>query len=211
MEDRMNVLLDLDNTIINALEEHERKNISIDKQNLFDYKDLLPYGMRIYARPHLQDFLDFLFANFNVNVYTAAEGRYALFIVTNFLLTKPNRKVHNIFYRFHVDQGIQRYDATKDLRLLFNVYRTNNFYPCNTVIIDDLEDVKLANPDNTIQIKAFDVATKGGSFNEERATDTDLLRVKEILEHLNQRYKQSSCARQIYLNHAPTASSPFFL
>ena len=127
MEDRLNVILDLDNTIINSLEEYERKEISPEFQDQFDYKDMAAYGMRVFARPGLQEFLDFLFQNFNVSVFTAAEQEYALFIINNFLLTKPNRKIHYMFFRYHVDMGIERYDGTKDLRLLFNIFILTNF------------------------------------------------------------------------------------
>ena len=61
MEDRLNVILDLDNTIINSLEEYERKEISPEFQDQFDYKDMAAYGMRVFARPGLQEFLDFCF------------------------------------------------------------------------------------------------------------------------------------------------------
>jgi hypothetical protein len=60
MEDRLNVILDLDNTIINALEEHERQKIPLDIQKQYDYKDMATYGYRIFGRPGLQEFLDFL-------------------------------------------------------------------------------------------------------------------------------------------------------
>jgi TFIIF-interacting CTD phosphatase-like protein len=208
--DRMNVLLDLDNTIINALEEHEREKIAIEFQNQFDYKDMLGYGMRVYARPGLPEFLDFLFEHFNVSVFTAAEQEYALFIVNNFLLTKPKRKVHHILFRYHVDIGLQRYNGMKDLRLLWHIFKLPNFYPCNTVIVDDLDDVRTSNPDNTIVIKAFDVA-KDGKLNVESVTDTDLKRVEAILTKLNQRYKNSVCPRQIFTGRTPDIQSPFLV
>lgn len=210
MEDRLNVILDLDNTIINSLEEYERKEISPEFQDQFDYKDMAAYGMRVFARPGLQEFLDFLFQNFNVSVFTAAEQEYALFIINNFLLTKPNRKIHYMFFRYHVDMGIERYDGTKDLRLLFNIFNVPNFYPCNTVIIDDLSDVREANPLNTIVIKSFDVA-KDGKIVTESAQDNDLERVRSILKNLNDRFKASDCPRTIWLGQKPTVESPFML
>lgn len=210
MEDRLNVILDLDNTIINALEEHERQKIPNDIQSQYDYKDMATYGYRIFGRPGLQEFLDFLFDNFNVSVFTAAEQEYALFIVNNFLLTKPGRKVHNILFRYHVDIALKRYDGMKDLRLLFDIFKLPNFYPCNTVIIDDLEDVRQANPLHTIQIKSFDVAKDGNTIFES-IEDSDLKRIQQILTRLNERFKNSNCPREIYLGQQPKLESPFFL
>jgi TFIIF-interacting CTD phosphatase-like protein len=210
METRMNVLLDLDNTLINTLEEDERMSIPLAFQDKFDHKDMLPFGMRIYARPGLQEFLDYLFENFNVSVFTAAEQEYALFIIKNFLLTKPNRKVQYIFFRYHVDMTLQRYDGTKDLRLLFNIFRLPNFYPCNTVIIDDLDDVHKANPHHAIAIASFDV-TRDNKINYESVNDNDLSRVQSILETLRAKFEASPCVRQIYFGYTPTVESPFFL
>ena len=210
MEDRMNVILDLDNTIINALEEHERENLSIEFQSKFDYKNMIEYGMRVYGRPGLQEFLDFLFDNFNVSVFTAAEQEYAWFIVTKFLLTNPKRRIQYFLFRYHVDMAMQRYDGMKDLRLLFYVFKLPNFYPCNTVIIDDLEDVRQSNPDHTIQIKSFDV-TIDGDVVYESVADNDLERVKAILADLLERYRNSPCPRQIYVGRNPETPSPFVL
>jgi hypothetical protein len=210
MEDRLNVILDLDNTIINSLEEYQRANLSPDFQSAFDYKDMLAYSLRIFARPNLQPFLDFLFENFNVSVFTAAEQEYALFIVNNFLLTKPNRKVHYIFFRYHVDMGVERFQGMKDLRLLFEVFQLPNFYPCNTVIIDDLEDVRLTNPDNTIQIKPFNVLINN-QVNVDSMNDVDLQRVEGILSNLNKRFKSSKCPRMLYYGKHPNITSPFYV
>lgn len=210
MEDRMNVILDLDNTIINALEEYERESLPLGFQSQFEFKDIVAYGMRIFARPGLQRFLDFLFANFNVSVFTAAEQEYALFIINNFLLTRPNRKVHYLFFRYHVDMAMKRYDGMKDLRLLWNVLHVPNMYPCNTVIIDDLVDVYDSNPNNTIRIKAFNVI-KDGKGNPEALKDDDLLRMEKILTKLNQYYKQSPFVRLAYQGSPAYLQSPFDL
>jgi len=210
MEDRMNVILDLDNTIINALEEYEREKIPVEFQNRFDFKDMIGYGIRVFGRPGLQNFLDFLFENFRVSVFTAAEQEYALFIVNNFLLTKPNRSVEFILFRYHVDIAMQRYNGMKDLRLLFNVFKLPGFYPCNTVIIDDLQDVIEANPQHSIQIQSFDVA-RDGQLIQQSVYDNDLTRVQNILAYLLKRYHQSPCPRQIFLGKSPEIQSPFAL
>lgn len=208
MEDRMNVILDLDNTIIVALEEQERDLLSMRFQGQFEYHDILSYGMRIFARPGLQPFLDYLFANFNVSVYTAAEQEYALFIINHFLLMeghKGHRKVHYMFWRYHVDMGMKRYNGMKDLRLLFNVFNVPNFYPCNTVIIDDLIDVYEANPDNTIPIDAFKIVSSSTNQALSKSIDDkELERVKTVLDKLNHRFKNSYNPRLIRMKYCPS-------
>ena len=83
-ECRMNIILDLDNTIINALADSDRKKLPADFSSKFKVRDMIPF-FRIYARPHIEEFLDYLFSNFNVAIMTAAEKDYALFIVKHFI------------------------------------------------------------------------------------------------------------------------------
>jgi len=208
LDTRMNVLLDLDNTLINTLEDDERDKVPVDFQDRFVHHDLLPYGMRIFARPGLEEFLDFLFDNFNVCVYTAAEQEYALFIINNFLLTKPNRKVHWVFFRYHVELGRKRFQGTKDLRLLFDVFNVPGFYPCNTVIVDDLDEVHIANPHNAIPIKSFDVM-RNKAVHYDSIYDNDLQRVQDVLKTLQERFENSECLRQIYRGQIPSLTRPF--
>ncbi len=207
---RMNVFLDLDNTIINALEEKERQTLNTDFQNQFVHHDLTAYGMRIYARPHLEEFLDFLFANFNVHIFTAAEQEYALFIKNKFIENKPHRRVGFTLFRYHVDLGLERYGGMKDMELLFRNFRYAGFFPCNTVIIDDLDDVYKDNPDHTIRIKAFNVLSKSQA-NPEAPKDDDLYRVMRVLAGLKDRYEHSTCLSQIYNGRVPLIQSPFDL
>jgi len=157
-----NVLLDLDNTIICAVEKeyYDQEKFKTLDENLY-YKDFGKY-FRIYERPGLQPFLDFLFDNFNVNVFTAASKDYALFIVNNFILrNKPNRKINWMFHSYHTTISEAKYNSYKDLRLLWTTI-PDTFTPDNTVIIDDLRQVKKANKQNCINVKAFEV------YNEDR-------------------------------------------
>ena len=190
---RLNVFIDLDNTIINALTPKEVSLIPTRYNKLLEYKDMRSY-YRVYERPYLEYFLDFLFTNFNVSVWTAAQSDYAIFILNNFILTKPNRKVEYIFHSYHVDLARQMYgeDKIKDLRLLWNYFELPNVYPCNTFIIDDLPDVLSTNPSNTINVEAWNVLEKG-HFNVECLADEELLRVKGELERLKAQYEDVIC------------------
>ena len=81
MTNKPNIILDLDQTLISAevSEEHNFKKYEM-KSKLFDYKDMDGYYI-VYERPGLQKFLDYLFENFNVSIWTAASKDYALFII----------------------------------------------------------------------------------------------------------------------------------
>lgn len=152
-----NIILDLDNTLICAVDltDYEEIDFELLDKSLV-YKDMEVY-YRIYQRPNLDEFLDFIFKNFNVSVFTAASKDYALFIIKNFILKDhPERQIDFIFHSYHVDISTKKYKSPKDLRLLWNIL-PSTFTPENTVIVDDLPDVKKANKQNCINIKAFDV------------------------------------------------------
>ena len=99
MEDLPNIILDLDQTIISAeADEDYDFNKNNKKVKLFKYYDMDSYYI-IFERPGLQPFLDFLFSNFNVSIWTAASKDYALFIINKIILqNKKKRKIDWIFF-----------------------------------------------------------------------------------------------------------------
>ena len=188
-EYKLNIILDLDNTIVNALSIEDRRKLSSDFGKKFKFQDYIPF-FRIYARPHLEKFLDYLFNNFNVAVLTAAEKDYALFIVERFILTKPNRHLEFIMFRSQVDMAEEIFGGMKDLRVIWETYKVNNFYPSNTIIIDDLDLVAQTNPNNTIRIEPFFIVDEeSGEINFESEKDTELLKLITELEFFNEHYQ----------------------
>ena len=78
---KSNIILDLDQTVISAeaSEELDFKKYQ-EKSKLFRSDNMDGYYM-VYSRPYLQEFLDYIFKNFNVSIWTAASKDYALFII----------------------------------------------------------------------------------------------------------------------------------
>lgn len=189
----MNVILDLDNTIINALDDSDRKKLSGDFSSKFKYRDMIPF-FRIYARPHLDKFLDYLFANYNVSIMTAAEKDYALFIIENFILTKPERKLNFIFFRYQVELSREIYGGVKDLRVIWELFQVSGFTKQNTVIIDDLDMVYETNPHNTLRIKGFFIVDEDtGKINYDMADDDEILKIMSKLDHIRKVYISNIC------------------
>ena len=190
---RMNIILDLDNTIINALDDSDRKKLSGDFSSKFLYKDMIPF-FRVYARPHLEKFLDYLFANYNVAIMTAAEKDYALFIIENFILTKPERKLEFIFFRYQVELSREIYGGVKDLRVIWDLFQVNGFTKQNTVILDDLDMVYETNPHNTLRIKGFFIVDEdSGKINYDMIEDKELLNVISQLDYIREIYISNIC------------------
>jgi len=75
-----NLLLDLDQTVISAETMEELGPKQKKRAELFRADDMDGY-YTVCSRPHLQQFLDYAFENFNVTVWTAASKDYALFII----------------------------------------------------------------------------------------------------------------------------------
>jgi TFIIF-interacting CTD phosphatase-like protein len=190
---RMNVILDLDNTIINALDDSDRKKLSGDFSNNFKHRDMIPF-FRIYARPHLDKFLDYLFANFNVAIMTAAEKDYALFIIENFILTKPERKIEFIFFRYQVELSREIYGGVKDLRIIWDLFQVSGFTKQNTIILDDLDMVYETNPHNTLRIKGFFIVDEeNGKVNYDMKDDDELLKIMSKLDYIRKVYHSNIC------------------
>jgi hypothetical protein len=179
---KLQVVLDLDNSIISSLSLEEIKKMkNIDSRKL-TYHVMEGY-YRVYSRPHLQKFLDYIFKNFDVTVWTAASRDYASFIIEKIIIgDKKSRKIKMFLYDENCEESQKYYNkkSPKDLRYLYNF---DGYHPCNTLIIDDLSDVFSANPKQTIRAPYFD-AKKAVSEN-----DTFLLSAIEKLDELKERYK----------------------
>ena len=183
---KLNCVLDLDNSIISSLslkEIMELKNIDSRKLN---HKTMEGY-YRVYERPYLEDFLQYIFEHFEVSVWTAASKDYASFILNNFILKgNKSRRIKMFLYDENCEESQKLYNknSPKDLRYIYNF---KGYHPCNTLIIDDLSDVFKANPKQTIRAPYFDAKKKSSE------TDTFLVDVVKKLQELKSNYETKGC------------------
>ncbi len=153
----LNLILDLDNTLISAesIEEYDIEH-NKEKSSKFNIVNMDDFYV-VFERPGLEDFLDFIFKNFNVSVWTAASLSYCLFIVENIILkNKPERKLDYIFFSYHVNASKKIKNQTKSLALLWDVYKLPNYNQNNTLILDDYDEVYNSQKNNCIFMKAFE-------------------------------------------------------
>ncbi len=173
---KLNIILDLDNTIVNTLPIEKAQDFMNNFHYSF-YRNFF-YSDVMIARPGLDEFLDWLFSNCRVSVFTHADKEYALAVINELILQgKKNRKLDFIYYRYHVNMGLELYNGYKDLRLIWDDYKVFDYYPSNTIIIDDNPIVKQTNPYNTIRIYPFDAS-------QESINDNQLEQVKKYIEKL---------------------------
>lgn len=178
------ILLDLDNTLICAEDldsvRDESKLVKAREKfrtvRMEDYYD-------IFERPHLQEFLDYLFDNFDVGIWTASSKDYAIFIIKNFI-TNPENKSKNrniqLFLCSHHCNVSKRYfkGVTKDLKLITDKWEFKKLNLKDIFLIDDLENLAQHQPKNVISIKPF-------FYDKEEAyDDNELFNVKESLKKL---------------------------
>jgi len=159
---KKNVILDLDQTLINSepLENFPFKDKGIKEKVLhFDIYNMDDIYLTA-ARPYLEEFLDELFKNYNVSIWTAASNSYMCFIIEHILLKNTNRKLDYVFFDYHCDLSQREYDYSKKLDLLFDILNITNYDSTNTIIIDDLKEVFQCQPDNAINIKPFNILDK---------------------------------------------------
>jgi len=163
-----NLILDLDQTLISAEASEE---LDVDKYKkktpLFRSDDMDGYYI-VYSRPHLQEFLDYAFENFNVTIWTAASKDYALFIINKIIINNlpEKRKLDYIFFSYHCDWSKSEKKYSKDLCMLWDVHKLHGYSGKNTIILDDyISDVHKCQPNNCIIAPPFEF-TQEGSEND---------------------------------------------
>lgn len=177
------ILLDLDNTLICAEDlvsvQDENKMVKAREKfhtvRMEDYYD-------IFERPHLQEFLDYLFEHFNVGIWTASSKDYAIFVIKNFIIQPKNklclnRKIQLFLCSHHCNVSKKHFKGiTKDLKLISDKWSLKQLK--DIILIDDLEHLAEHQPNNVIAIKPF-------FYNKEEAyEDKELLKVTETLKNM---------------------------
>jgi TFIIF-interacting CTD phosphatase-like protein len=167
MKHRRNIILDLDQTLISSeyLDQFDKKTHLAALKTLKHV--IMPQQFIIFQRPHLQQFLDFLFSNFNVSVWTAASRDYGLYIIENFILTKPERRIDFFFYSYHCNFATKTFNKLKPLSMLWDVFNLTHYNASNTFIIDDNYDVFKIQTKNTFMIKEFKYNNSGSDNDKE--------------------------------------------
>jgi hypothetical protein len=147
------VILDLDETIISAIEMNELHNVPHpEKFHSVNLEDIY----QVFERPGLQQFLDILFDKYRVGVWTAAGLTYGLFIIKNFIVKdKEDRNLEFFMWDDHCTYSYRTSKGqAKCIKLLDPLFKYNN-----VVLLDDNEYV-LKQTNVTIDSEKFNVMNK---------------------------------------------------
>tara|TARA_B100001093_G_C26838865_1_gene1019614 strand:- start:2335 stop:2928 length:594 start_codon:yes stop_codon:yes gene_type:complete len=166
MNKKINLILDIDETIVKTIvPSHNNLNL-LDKEgvkqiSIFNKKYL------VFFRPNLENFIDFCFNNFNIGFWTAGSSIYCNIILKIILSDEQYKNCSIIFAR-----DDNNYVNLKTNKVYSNVTDKNSirkplsllwseevfkeiFNKENTIIIDDNPNIKIDNPNNSILIKEF--------------------------------------------------------
>jgi hypothetical protein len=157
------VILDLDETLICAVERSENRDIGIPKdcESYRLRKRFGPYW--IYPRPGLQEFLSKLFKKYRVAVWTAAGSTYAMFVINTFI-TRRGRSLEFIQWSAHCDRSEEMFDHQKKLTMIRGVENGP------MVLLDDAEHVRYSQP-NVVNSRCWDVRREGAEEDDFLVTD----------------------------------------
>ncbi len=157
---KANFLIDLDQTLISS--ESTKNFKKTDKMKKFVYHEM-EGQYYVFERPGLQNFLTYIFDNFNVSVCTAASKDYAIFIIKNVILgNNANRHLDYIFFSYHCRLSAVVKDKPKSLMMLWEEYKLPNYTKDNTLILDDYYDeVYAPQRSNCILAKEFEYTQEG--------------------------------------------------
>lgn len=132
---KLNVILDIDETFLYYINKdffpHSWDTLSDTEKA--KYKIIESKNGIFLVRPHLEEFCDYIFENFNVSLWTWSEPSYARGLPSKLLLDKnPERKLAYVFASMHAAASSKKDGVSKDLNYLW--YRIGK------------EGIKTANP-----------------------------------------------------------------
>lgn len=182
---KLNLILDIDETLINFVSLSLWDTISnADKAK---YKYIVGNDGVIVARPYVKELLDYAFSTCDVSIWTWACEKHA-HDVLHFIAKNRLSKIRNIWSANDANTAYRVYGKGKDLRHLWFSLNINGFMPCNTVLVDDLDDnvSHEANRRNSIQVPAFKLFGISGAYLDP-SSDVALLNVIELLKEVNDR------------------------
>jgi len=181
------VVLDLDETLVTSINDTVYSNIKsfapINPNMIYEKEYFF------YKRPYLDEFLDFIFSNFKVIIWTAAAKDYALFIIDNII---GPRKIEYILFDYHCQKCGDIYENNiKFLECISDYFNVKDFDPSKAILIDDLKERKDGQENNTYIISPpFKLSNVNDQDEfDDIMKDTELLKLVDYLKTKYQKNK----------------------
>ncbi len=185
---KINVFLDLDNTLIYSIDIDKIPKNNPPKWMKKFKSHKMDDNYIIFERPGLRPFLNWLFKNFNVSIWSAASPEYVEFIAKNIVENKKKGRIlEYVLNSDNCEDSQLKYgeDIIKNLELVWDVHDLEGFGPLNTLIIDDLKQVTSIQPNNSIRIKKFIARQDSLKDKELQDVKKKLIEVKKNFKNVN--------------------------
>ena len=161
MAGKPNVVLDIDETLVYFI-DHKYRAASWDtlpeaekaKYAIHETKNKSLFVLR----PHLKEFLTYIFKHCTVGLWTLSDKEYAKGVRDLFLVKDhPERKVSMVLSDEEAEIVDNDYGHSKDLNYIYDVLELDGFSRCNTFLIDDNppNSVNKANKHSSITVEPF--------------------------------------------------------
>ncbi len=207
---KLNVILDIDETFVYFIADKYRSyswDILPEKEKA-KYTTLEANKGIYIVRPHIEEFMDFLFKNCTVSIWTWSDANYARFVADTFVLAgHPERKMRLLLSEAHAEESGEIHGNSKDLNWIWYDQDESCFAECNTVLIDDLpsNSVHTSNSKNSITIAPFalfgEVKDRSDPYLDV-SKDTSLLDViallKKVIPHVGDCYNEETRWNNIF-------------
>jgi len=196
-EKKLNIVLDLDNTIILCEVVKKEHREVVDKEIrsgnrhrlLTSFEDDM-YVSYIYERPYLKYFLLSVYDNYNIYIYTNAHITYYNYVIEALVKKYPFLHISGFSAKQNITEtNIKCLNWIK----IYTGYMINYGFLQNTIILDDRHDVWPINLDNLLKIKPWE--------NIDDHTDNVLLLVTDILLNLKNEFEKKLKNKSMYSVH----------
>jgi hypothetical protein len=168
----MHIILDLDETLISSVDFGEKiRYENMFKSNIITDPCTNEPEFSFYHRPYLRDFLNWLFRNYKVSVWSAGEKTYVLDIVDAIMPQNP----HMILWRDHCNDCEKDTGRLKDIEWLKK--KMPDIEEKYMILIDDLRENCEYNK-YSFNIKNFDIR------DENAYNDNSLLDAKNYVSNI---------------------------
>lgn len=171
---RILIVLDIDLTLVCAEEVKDKVEIKEEKKEIKLREDedynIIYREIRCFSgkkRPHLNTFLDYVFENFDIAVWSAGNEQYVKPSVEH-IFGERKSLLKFVYHVEHCENGSNKDQKIKPLS------KITGYNPSKIIIIDDNENSFIKNEHNAIKIS---------SWSDDK-TDDKLLKCIEILKIL---------------------------
>jgi len=161
MAGKPNVVLDIDETLVYFIDKKYRATswdtLPESEQAKYTIHETKNGGLFV-LRPHLKEFMTYIFKHCTVGLWTLSDKEYAKGVRDLFLLKDhPERKVSMVLSDEEAEVVDNDYGHSKDLNYIYDVLELDGCSRCNTFLIDDNppNSVNKANRQSSITVEPF--------------------------------------------------------